>query len=177
MAATTLDSNLSARRTGIGGGTSSAPSRQRRDRAEYLRAWRAARIAQGICVSCGQHPATHGHRCDLCWEKHLAQKREDWQWLREHNLCIHCHKEPRYKDRLCKSCWELREIGRLVYALLVTGPGRRVCSRCHIRTTGNKYRWCAHCRAEARRRWRVRNYRHRYKGKFVEKAMRLVGVA
>lgn len=48
----------------------------RQKRKEYLKAWRAARVADGYCAACWSKPTINGARCESCRLKHNERELE-----------------------------------------------------------------------------------------------------
>lgn len=63
----------------------------------------------GICVSCHKRNATHGVRCEECYNKHkiYAQNydKETYNWRKEKGYCVKCGKEKAVNGTLyCLVC-------------------------------------------------------------------------
>jgi hypothetical protein len=59
----------------------------------------------GICVHCFRRWATHGARCENCYESDLAFQRQRYKRRKKAGLCVKCGKRPAQDTNLrCVDC-------------------------------------------------------------------------
>ena len=80
--------------------------KQREQRSERVKLWRAQMIADRICYECGQPlPDWETHtRHEACRERHNAMMRERYQYMRMSGACQWCGRIAREGMVLCWDC-------------------------------------------------------------------------
>jgi hypothetical protein len=73
--------------------------------ATNIAAWRARRIAQGLCGSCGTQPRTEGRStCGRCRERINAAKARCYAERAALGLCVRCATRPLVSATRCAEC-------------------------------------------------------------------------
>lgn len=72
---------------------------------EYVAAWRAARVAEGLCGSCGRCPRTEGRSvCEGCREAIRAATQRRYAARVARGLCARCVARPLVSVTRCAEC-------------------------------------------------------------------------
>jgi hypothetical protein len=72
---------------------------------EYVAAWRAARVADGLCGSCGRCPRTEGRSvCEGCREAIRAATQRRYAARVARGLCARCGVNPLASATRCGEC-------------------------------------------------------------------------
>jgi len=72
---------------------------------EYVAAWRAAKVAEGLCGSCGRCPRTEGRSvCEGCREAINAATQRRYAARVARGLCARCGVNPLASAARCGEC-------------------------------------------------------------------------
>jgi hypothetical protein len=74
------------------------------DKAANLSAWRAEKIAAGICGRCGVNPLSTTRLCAPCAELSRQEAKNHRSDMRYKGLCHACGKGPLATETLCRTC-------------------------------------------------------------------------
>jgi len=117
------------------------------NKTEYMRQFRAARSAKGLCIRCGKYPPRPGFKtcgCDLTYQQERTKK------LSKQGECRRCRDPIKDGMQLCVTCREYDYARKTERTKLHLKKG--LCGQCGNGKPKKGQKWCEICCEKVRQR-------------------------